>query len=101
MVEKNIIEGVQNNIFGTLILAKAAAKFNVENFVFISTDKAVRPANIMGATKGSLSKFCSHLQLNGSKTKFSMVRFGNVLGSSGSVVPLFRKQICPRRARSQ
>ncbi|MES2624329.1 MAG: nucleoside-diphosphate sugar epimerase/dehydratase [Pseudomonadota bacterium] len=93
MVEKNIIEGVQNNIFGTLILAKAAAKFNVENFVFISTDKAVRPANIMGATKRFAEQILQSLAANGSKTKFSMVRFGNVLGSSGSVVPLFRKQI--------
>lgn len=93
MVEKNIIEGVQNNIFGTLILAKAAAKFNVENFVFISTDKAVRPANIMGATKRFAEQILQSLSANGSKTKFSMVRFGNVLGSSGSVVPLFRKQI--------
>jgi FlaA1/EpsC-like NDP-sugar epimerase len=93
MVEKNIIEGVQNNIFGTLILAKAAAKFHVENFVFISTDKAVRPANIMGATKRFAEQILQSLAANGSKTKFSMVRFGNVLGSSGSVVPLFRKQI--------
>jgi FlaA1/EpsC-like NDP-sugar epimerase len=93
MVEKNIIEGVQNNIFGTFILAKAAAKFNVENFVFISTDKAVRPANIMGATKRFAEQILQSLAANGSKTKFSMVRFGNVLGSSGSVVPLFRKQI--------
>lgn len=93
MVEKNIIEGVQNNIFGTLILASAAAKYNVENFVFISTDKAVRTANIMGATKRFAEQILQSLAANGSRTKFSMVRFGNVLGSSGSVVPLFRKQI--------
>jgi FlaA1/EpsC-like NDP-sugar epimerase len=93
MVEKNIIEGVRNNIFGSLILAKAAAKFNVENFVFISTDKAVRPANIMGATKRFAEQILQSLAADESKTKFSMVRFGNVLGSSGSVVPLFRKQI--------
>lgn len=97
MVEKNIVEGVQNNIFGTLVLARAAARHQVENFVFISTDKAVRPANIMGATKRFAEQILQALAANGAEegrgTKFSMVRFGNVLGSSGSVVPLFRKQI--------
>lgn len=93
MVEKNIVEGVRNNIFGTLVLARAAAKFAVEHFVFISTDKAVRPANIMGATKRFAEQILQSLSVREKGTRFSMVRFGNVLGSSGSVVPLFRKQI--------
>ncbi len=93
MVEKNIVEGVQNNIFGTLISASAAAKFGVRNFVFISTDKAVRPTNVMGATKRFAEQILQAMSQNGGSTRFSMVRFGNVLGSSGSVVPLFRRQI--------
>jgi FlaA1/EpsC-like NDP-sugar epimerase len=93
MVEKNIVEGVQNNVFGTYVLAKAADKFQVEHFVFISTDKAVRPANIMGATKRFAEQILQSLAASGTRTRFSMVRFGNVLGSSGSVVPLFRRQI--------
>ncbi|MBT3529332.1 MAG: polysaccharide biosynthesis protein [Gammaproteobacteria bacterium] len=93
MVEKNIVEGVQNNIFGTLIAAKAADKFKVKNFVLISTDKAVRPTNFMGATKRFAEQVLQAIAQTGSETRFSMVRFGNVLGSSGSVVPLFRRQI--------
>jgi len=93
MVEKNIVEGVQNNIFGTLISARAAHKFGVENFVLISTDKAVRPTNVMGATKRFAEQVLQAMAQDQAVTKFSMVRFGNVLGSSGSVVPLFRKQI--------
>jgi len=93
MVESNIIEGVQNNIFGTLVSAQAAEKAGVRNFVLISTDKAVRPTNFMGATKRFAEQILQALAYNKSATRFSMVRFGNVLGSSGSVVPLFRKQI--------
>lgn len=94
MVEKNIIEGVQNNIFGTLIAAQSAEKYAVKNFVLISTDKAVRPTNFMGATKRFAEQVLQAMARCNGTTKFSMVRFGNVLGSSGSVVPLFRKQIC-------
>jgi FlaA1/EpsC-like NDP-sugar epimerase len=93
MVEKNIVEGAQNNIFGTLIAAQAAAKYEVKNFVLISTDKAVRPTNFMGATKRFAEQVLQAMAQQNGKTRFSMVRFGNVLGSSGSVVPLFRKQI--------
>jgi len=93
MVEKNVVEGVQNNIFGTLVSAQAAEKFKVKNFVLISTDKAVRPTNFMGATKRFAEQVLQALAERKSATKFSMVRFGNVLGSSGSVVPLFRRQI--------
>lgn len=93
MVESNIIEGVQNNIFGTLISAQAAEKSGVTHFVLISTDKAVRPTNFMGATKRFAEQLLQAMAFNKSSTRFSMVRFGNVLGSSGSVVPLFRRQI--------
>lgn len=93
MVEKNIVEGVQNNVFGTLIAAQAAEKEKVKNFVLISTDKAVRPTNFMGATKRFAEQVLQTMAQRNSKTIFSMVRFGNVLGSSGSVVPLFRRQI--------
>lgn len=93
MVESNIIEGVQNNVFGTLISAQAAEKCGVTHFVLISTDKAVRPTNFMGATKRFAEQVLQAMAYNKSKTRFSMVRFGNVLGSSGSVVPLFRRQI--------
>jgi FlaA1/EpsC-like NDP-sugar epimerase len=93
MVEKNIMEGAQNNIFGTLVSAQAAEKYGVKNFVLISTDKAVRPTNFMGATKRFAEQVLQAMAQRGSTTRFSMVRFGNVLGSSGSVVPLFRRQI--------
>lgn len=93
MVEKNIVEGVQNNIFGTLISAQVAERYEVKNFVLISTDKAVRPTNFMGATKRFAEQVLQAIARGECTTRFSIVRFGNVLGSSGSVVPLFRKQI--------
>jgi len=96
MVEKNPGEAVWNNIFGTLHAARAAINAEVELFVLISTDKAVRPANTMGATKRFAELILQALSLeagNKHQTRFTMVRFGNVLGSSGSVVPLFREQI--------
>ncbi|WP_237701205.1 polysaccharide biosynthesis protein [Methylophaga thalassica] len=96
IVERNTNEGIRNNVFGTLHCAQAAIDAEVETFVLISTDKAVRPTNTMGATKRFaelvLQAFAESKTLY-NKTRFTMVRFGNVLGSSGSVVPLFRDQI--------
>lgn len=93
LVEHNVIEGIQNNVFGTCHVAEAAIASGVERFVLISTDKAVRPTNVMGASKRMAELVLQGLAQRQSKTIFSMVRFGNVLGSSGSVVPLFRDQI--------
>ncbi|MCU1754494.1 MULTISPECIES: polysaccharide biosynthesis protein [Pseudomonas] len=107
MVEHNVAEGVQNNVMGTLYTAQAALQSGVANFVLISTDKAVRPTNVMGSTKRlaemtlqALSQEIAPVLFGDSakvsrvnKTRFTMVRFGNVLGSSGSVIPLFHKQI--------
>jgi len=93
IVEHNMVEGVRNNIFGTWYAAEAAAEANVERFVLISTDKAVRPTNVMGASKRFAELVLQSINARGSNTIFTMVRFGNVLGSSGSVVPLFREQI--------
>ena len=101
LVEHNPVEGIKNNVQGTLVTAMQASLHGVTDFVLISTDKAVRPTNIMGATKrlaemvlqaNAASQVLNSGGVTG-KTRFSMVRFGNVLGSSGSVVPLFRKQI--------
>ena len=97
LVEHNVIEGIKNNVLGTLTTALLASKYNVNDFVLISTDKAVRPTNVMGASKRLaemvLQGLASRFSDTDIQTCFSMVRFGNVLGSSGSVVPLFRKQI--------
>jgi len=93
MVEYNVAEGVYNNVFGTWYAAEAARRAGVETFVLVSTDKAVRPTNIMGASKRFAELILQGLAQNDDHTRFCMVRFGNVLGSSGSVVPLFREQI--------
>jgi FlaA1/EpsC-like NDP-sugar epimerase len=93
LVEHNPAEGVRNNVWGTRVCAEAAQRNGVRNFVLISTDKAVRPTNIMGATKRLAEMVLQALADGSPHTTFSLVRFGNVLGSSGSVVPLFREQI--------
>lgn len=97
LVEYNVVEGVRNNVFGTYYTAKAAIEAQVESFVLISTDKAVRPTNVMGTTKRmaelGLQALAEQENAKENGTRFCMVRFGNVLGSSGSVVPLFKKQI--------
>ncbi|CAK0743443.1 FlaA1/EpsC-like NDP-sugar epimerase [Gammaproteobacteria bacterium] len=93
IVEQNVVEGIQNNVFGTLKTANAARVAGVETFVLISTDKAVRPTNVMGATKRLAELILQSLANEVGNTRFCMVRFGNVLASSGSVVPLFKEQI--------
>jgi len=97
LVEYNVVEGVRNNVFGTYYTAKAAIEAGVESFVLISTDKAVRPTNVMGTTKRmaelGLQALAEQENSKAKGTRFCMVRFGNVLGSSGSVIPLFKKQI--------
>jgi FlaA1/EpsC-like NDP-sugar epimerase len=93
IVEENELEGARNNVLGTQILAEAAMAAGVERFILVSTDKAVRPANIMGATKRMAELVIQDLATRSPKTRFAMVRFGNVLGSSGSVLPLFQRQI--------
>ncbi len=93
IVEQNVIQGINNNVMGTFHTAEAAAEAGVEMFVLISTDKAVNPTNVMGATKRVAELVLQGMHQRGFVTKFCMVRFGNVLDSSGSVVPLFRDQI--------
>ncbi|MDG1144405.1 MAG: polysaccharide biosynthesis protein, partial [Burkholderiales bacterium] len=93
LVEHNPVEGIKNNVLGTLRAAQAATENGVSDFVLISTDKAVRPTNIMGASKRLAEMVLQAIAAINMGTKFSIVRFGNVLGSSGSVVPKFRQQI--------
>ncbi len=93
LVENNVIQGLKNNTFGTLYCAQAAMDAGVDNFILISTDKAVRTTSVMGASKRLAEMILQALQEDSTSTRFSMVRFGNVLGSSGSVVPLFSEQI--------
>ena len=93
LVEENQLSGLRNNVLGTYTLAGLALKSKIETFILVSTDKAVRPTNIMGATKRLAELVIQDCDKKSKVTKFSMVRFGNVLGSSGSVIPLFRDQI--------
>lgn len=93
LVEANPVEGIRNNVLGTCEVVNAAHTAEVSDFILISTDKAVRPTNVMGATKRGAEQIVQAFAARSSDTRFSMVRFGNVLGSSGSVVPLFRRQI--------
>lgn len=93
LVEENEVEGARNNVLGTRVVAEACDTLGIERFILVSTDKAVRPTNIMGATKRMAELVVQDLQTRSKATRFSIVRFGNVLGSSGSVLPLFQKQI--------
>jgi FlaA1/EpsC-like NDP-sugar epimerase len=93
LVEENAIEGMRNNVIGTRVVANAARDAGVERFILVSTDKAVRPTSVMGASKRFAEMIVQDLATRASTTRFSMVRFGNVMGSSGSVIPLFAEQI--------
>lgn len=93
LVEKNVVSGIRNNVIGTYTIAQQVLKSKIETFILVSRDKAVRPTNIMGATKRLAELVIQDCDKKSKTTKFSMVRFGNVLGSSGSVIPLFKEQI--------
>jgi O-antigen biosynthesis protein WbqV len=93
LVERNPVEGMRTNLLGTQVVADACMEFSVAAMVLISTDKAVNPKNVMGATKRCAEAYCQALDAHESGTRFVSVRFGNVLGSSGSVVPLFQRQL--------
>lgn len=93
LMERNPEEAIKNNVFGTLNAAKAASNHGVQTFVMISTDKAVKPTSVMGASKKMAEMLIQHMDRISQTTKFVAVRFGNVLGSRGSVIPLFKKQI--------
>ncbi|SLN34641.1 UDP-N-acetyl-alpha-D-glucosamine C6 dehydratase [Roseovarius albus] len=93
MVEDNALQGMQNNVIGTKVVADAAKQYDVDRFILVSTDKAVRPSSAMGASKRLAELVIQDLATRSNHTRFSMVRFGNVLGSSGSVIPLFQDQI--------
>ncbi|MBN9886263.1 nucleoside-diphosphate sugar epimerase/dehydratase [Salipiger abyssi] len=93
LVECNVLSGLNNNVIGTKVLAEAAREAGVERFILVSSDKAVRPTNVMGASKRLAELVIQDLATRSTGTRFTMVRFGNVLGSSGSVIPLFEEQI--------
>lgn len=92
LMENNCIEAIKNNVFGTAVVVEMCEKYGAERFMMVSTDKAVNPTNVMGATKRMCEMIVQSASING-KVKYSATRFGNVLGSAGSVIPLFKRQI--------